>query len=88
MNITADISMYPLDEAYEQPILAFIENLRRQPEVEVHTNAMSTQLYGAYDDVMRLLQTEMKAAFENPEAVIMVVKFLNRDRRQALESEG
>jgi uncharacterized protein YqgV (UPF0045/DUF77 family) len=74
MKLAADISLYPLHQDYIPPIDAIIRRFEAYPEVEVRKNAFSTQLFGDFDDVHRILQTEMRVAFEAHKAV-MVVKF-------------
>ena len=73
--------MYPLDDQYGTPILAFIERLKSAEGVVVKTNTMSTQVFGPYEVVMKLLEKEMKAAFDCDKTVVMVAKFVNEDLR-------
>lgn len=44
MRIAVEISLYPLDAHYVAPIKDFIGRLNRYPELQVLTNAMSTQV--------------------------------------------
>ncbi|MFK8102105.1 MAG: YkoF family thiamine/hydroxymethylpyrimidine-binding protein [Saprospiraceae bacterium] len=77
MQISVEISMYPLDAEYEKSILAFIQHLRTYPNIKVETNVLSTQIFGAYDEVFTILQKEIKRAFEDNERVVMVSKIVN-----------
>ena len=79
MNISVEISMYPLTKKYEAPILKFIEQLHQHPNLTITTNTMSTQIFGSYDKIMEVLHKEMKSSFAKPETVIMVMKFVNED---------
>ena len=79
MNISVEISMYPLNVDYETYILGFLENLNQYHEIEVRTNGMSTQVFGLYDQVMTILQKEIKISFEQKVPVSMVMKVLNLD---------
>jgi len=79
MQLTAEISMYPLREDYEPPILAFIERLRKKPDIQVSTNVTSTQVSGPYDEVFHLIQQEMRRSFEQYGKSVMVVKFIPDD---------
>ncbi len=79
MKITVEISMYPLREKYEEPILDFIAQLNKYPNVKVTTNSTSTHLNGELDEVFRLLQIEIEQSFEKYGKVIMVSKILNAD---------
>jgi len=38
MNISVEISMYPLTTNYESPILQFIEKVNQHPDIKVMTN--------------------------------------------------
>ncbi|GJM34673.1 MAG: hypothetical protein DHS20C18_36740 [Saprospiraceae bacterium] len=76
MQAAIEISMYPLNQEYEPPILDFIDRLNTYPEIRIITNSMSTQLSGDYDQLMTALQREMKTSFERGETVVMVMKVI------------
>ncbi|MGB2137582.1 MAG: hypothetical protein ACPHVP_01795 [Flavobacteriales bacterium] len=52
MKCSVEISMYPLDVNYIEPITFFIKRLKRHPFISLETNGMSTQVFGDYDNVM------------------------------------
>lgn len=79
MNISVEISMYPLTKNYEPPIIGFIEKLNKHPDIKVITNTMSTQIFGEYEMVMKILSPEIKAAFLAEPTTIMVMKIINAD---------
>lgn len=79
MQAAAEISMYPLDADYIPPIEEFIRRLNRHEGLTVRTNALSTQLFGPYDQLMAVLTAEVKRTFQEPRKVVMVVKLLNAD---------
>lgn len=78
MNISVDISYYPLKVEFVEPILDFIHRLQDRKEIEVARNGMSTQVFGIYDDVMRVLTEEIKKSFELPHSVF-ILKMVNSD---------
>lgn len=81
MNISVEISYYPLHgEDFIEPIKAFIDRLKMHPEIEAQTNGMSTQVFGEYEDVMKILKEEINVSFENPYSVF-VMKVVNADLR-------
>lgn len=81
MTISVEISYYPLHgDDFVEPIKAFIDRLNTHPEIEARTNGMSTQVFGEYDDVMKILQEEIRTSFENPYSVF-VMKVVNADLR-------
>jgi len=77
MRIAVDISLYPLQEDLIPPIADVIERLKSYDGLYVDTNAMSTQIRGEYDDVMALLNGEIKTTFENLPKAVFVMKILN-----------
>ena len=78
MKISIDISYYPLNESYKDPIKAFIRRLRKNDALVVRTNGMSTQVFGEFDEVMNSITTEIKSAFEVPHSVF-ILKVINSD---------
>ena len=81
MEISVDISMYPLQPEFEAPILAFIEMLEKEKNVEVVRNELSTQVHGEYKVNMALLEKEMFSAFEKIPDSIFVIRFVGNNRR-------
>jgi uncharacterized protein YqgV (UPF0045/DUF77 family) len=79
MNIAVDISLYPLHEDYEQPVIAFIQQLRQTPGLHVHTNQLTTQISGEYTLVMDTLRDAMGNTFQSGGKYSFVIKVLNVD---------
>jgi len=80
MEISVDISMYPLQKEYEAPISAFIERLTTEPSVAVSCNELSTQLHGDYRIIMKLLEEEIYSVFKEIPDSIFVLKFVGHNR--------
>ena len=80
MEISVDISMYPLQKEYEAPISAFIERLKIEPSVAVSCNELSTQLHGDYRIIMKLLEEEIYSVFKEIPDSIFVLKFVGHNR--------
>ena len=78
MKASVEISYYPLDKNYIPPIQNFIERLNTHKEVVVKTNNMSTQVFGDYFDIMKVLTIEIYKSFELP-ASVFVLKVINAD---------
>ncbi len=72
MKITAEISLYPLTEGYNEKILAFLDALARNDEITMEVNTMSTLLTGEFDAIMKLIHVELKKFMENDAAVFMI----------------
>lgn len=77
MNISLEISMYPLDESYGNLIIDFIERLKQYPEIKVESNRMSTQVFGPFDEVMNIVNKEMKVSFQEDKTIVTVLKVVN-----------
>lgn len=79
MRITVEMSLYPLAPDFVGPITDFIGELRREPGLEIVTNAMSTQVRGEFDAVLGAVGRCTRAAMERVHPVVLVAKFLNAD---------
>lgn len=79
MDISVDISYYPLKVDYIPPIKGFIKRLDGYKNLKVETNGMSTQVFGEYAEVMKILTDEIYKSFELPHSVF-VLKIINSDR--------
>ncbi|MDX1517088.1 MAG: YkoF family thiamine/hydroxymethylpyrimidine-binding protein [Woeseiaceae bacterium] len=77
MKVAVDISLYPLDADFIPPIKDVIERLKSHDDVEVWTNAMSTQLFGEYSTVMRVLSEEIGTTFEALPRAVFTIRIVN-----------
>ena len=78
MNISVDISYYPLNQEFIPPIQNFIDRINTYPGLVVRTNTMSTQIFGEYKEVMNALTNEIEKSFDLPHSVF-VMKIINAD---------
>ncbi|MGC9351697.1 MAG: hypothetical protein ACP5D3_06880 [Sulfurovum sp.] len=82
MQISVDISLYPLKEmGYEQPILDFIAALEKEQNVDIVRNELSTQVHGDYAIIMTLLQEKIYAVFEELPDSVFVLKLVGNNRK-------
>jgi uncharacterized protein YqgV (UPF0045/DUF77 family) len=79
MRVTVEMSLYPLQGQPLEKILAFIDDVRRDPRVEVVVNQMSTQLRGELADVMNALVDAVEVSFAAGGSQALVLKILNAD---------
>ncbi len=79
MNISVELTLTPLQDDFEPPIMEFIKKLRSSG-LTVQENPLSTQVFGSYDEVMTLLNQEMKLALESIENGLLYVKIVKSDR--------
>ena len=77
MKVAVDISLYPIAEDFIPPIQDVIERLNAHAAIEIATNPMSTQVRGEYDDVMAVLNQEIKTTFEQCPKAVFAIKILN-----------
>ena len=78
MNISVEISYYPLQDEYVQSILEFIDRLKSYSELQIKSTGISTQVFGKYGDVMRALTIEIEKSFTIPNSVF-ILKIINSD---------
>jgi uncharacterized protein YqgV (UPF0045/DUF77 family) len=76
LEIGVEISLYPLNADYIPPIQDFIDRLNAAGKFKVITNSMSTQVFGAYDDVFGALQREIRETFQHNAKAVFVMKVL------------
>lgn len=79
MNISVELTLTPLQDDYEPAIIDFIKKLRASG-LTVLENPLSTQVYGEYDEVMQMLQKEMKTALTAVERGLLYIKIVKSDR--------
>ncbi len=79
MNISVELTLSPLQDTFEEPIIHFIKKLRGSG-LTVLENPLSTQVYGNYDEVMRVLQVEIKEVFELMDKGLLYMKIVKSDR--------
>jgi uncharacterized protein YqgV (UPF0045/DUF77 family) len=77
MRLVVEISLYPLNQQYIEPIKSFIDRLNQHQDLYVKTSATSTVVAGDNGRVMAVLQAEMQVTHEQVGQAIFVCKFLN-----------
>ncbi|MDO6492845.1 MULTISPECIES: thiamine-binding protein [unclassified Cellulophaga] len=79
MNISVELTFSPLQDTFEEHIINFIKKLRAS-ELTILENPLSTQVYGDYDEVMQVLNTEIKEAFDLMDKGLLFMKIVKSDR--------
>lgn len=77
MRVAVDLSLYPIADDFLPPIKDVIARLNEQSSVTVETNAMSTQIRGEYDEVMAVLNQEIRTSFEQCPKAVFAIRILN-----------
>ncbi|WP_321828444.1 thiamine-binding protein [Maribacter dokdonensis] len=79
MDISVELTFSPLQDDFEQHIIDFIKKLRASG-LAILENPLSTQVFGSYDEVMEVLNTEIKTAFELMDRGLLFMKIVKSDR--------
>lgn len=79
MNISVELTLTPIQDNYEPAIINFIKQMRASG-LKVKENPLSTQVYGDYDEVMGILNKEIKTAFEAIDRGLIYIKIVKSDR--------
>jgi uncharacterized protein YqgV (UPF0045/DUF77 family) len=88
MQLSVEISKYPLADDYIPAIKDFIERLHATAGLSVVGNTMSTQVFGDYDLVMDTLKEEIRRSYEQFGKAIFVCKFIGANLDPALNPHG
>lgn len=76
--ITAEISLYPLKNDYEDVIIRFIKKVADTKGIDISVNGMSTQICGQTSDVFKVIQMALTDEFQANHGIVAVVKYLNK----------
>lgn len=79
MQLSVEISLYPLSEQYLDVIESFVERLAGYENISVHTNTISTHIFGDFASVMAILTKEFEYMYQQDLPQLFVCKFINRD---------
>ncbi|MAL95991.1 MAG: hypothetical protein CME40_13025 [Haliea sp.] len=79
MQVTAELSLYPLQDDYLPIIQAFIDSLQGREGITVVTNAMSTQLCGEARVVFDLVREALEDSERRWGRQVLVCKFIPRE---------
>tara|TARA_Y100000994_G_C15291131_1_gene275428 strand:- start:12 stop:284 length:273 start_codon:yes stop_codon:yes gene_type:complete len=79
MRITAEVSLYPLQEEYLPSIHSFIYSIQKSSKLDVTVNQMSTQFFGELKDVMQAVEQALMISFNTGKPEVLVAKFLNAE---------
>ncbi|MBS4014091.1 MAG: hypothetical protein KGZ97_10115 [Bacteroidetes bacterium] len=81
MNASIEISFYPLCNEYIPEIVDFIGRLGQYADIKTETNGLSTQIFGDYRTMMRILTDEMEISFKKNHTAVFVMKVVNVERQ-------
>lgn len=76
MKLSAEITMYPLQDDYLPRIKAFIDELAKAQNVQRETYPTCTVLTGDYDEVTALIHRLLRWSHEKLGKAVFVIKYL------------
>jgi len=76
MQLSVELTMYPLQDDYRSKIEAFLDRLATTSAVKQETYPTCTLLTGDYDEVMTLLSRMMKWSHETLGKAVFMAKLL------------
>jgi uncharacterized protein YqgV (UPF0045/DUF77 family) len=76
MQLTADISFYPLADDYLKTITKFLNDIHDSHSLSIETNDVSTIITGEADEVFHVLEQKVKPYLEQGD-VVFVIKLSN-----------
>lgn len=79
MKISVELTLTPLKDDYEPPIISFIKSLRASG-LKIKETPLSTQVFGEYDEVMSTLVREIQPALEASGKALLHMKIVTTDR--------
>jgi len=79
MNISIDISMYPLHKDFEKPVIDFIKALRSSA-FHVEENGLSTQIFGPFEEVMSFVKSNIHSSLLIEKNCVFILKIVTDDR--------
>lgn len=78
MKISVELTLSPLQDDFEPAIKDFIQKLR-DSGLTIKENPLSTQVYGEYEEVMALLNSEIKNALDAVDHGLIYMKIVKSD---------
>lgn len=72
MDVTVEISLYPLTKNFEQVVIDYIQEIKKTAGIKIEVNGLSTQVFGEYDLVMKSLADINKRTFEKNKCVVLM----------------
>ena len=82
MQMSAELSLYPLASEVDSTVLEFIRELLSSNEVSAVTNSMRTQVTGQSDAVFNAVQQALEKSYERFGRQVLVAKCIPEHRME------
>ncbi len=79
MYVTVEMSLYPLTNDYEGPIIGFIQHLQKTKGLIIRTTSMSTYVKGEGSLVFDSINKALEIVDNQGLTTSLVIKVINRD---------
>jgi uncharacterized protein YqgV (UPF0045/DUF77 family) len=79
MNVSAEITLMPLNDNYKKIIKNFIQSIRNT-SFKVLENPLSTQIYGDFQPIMEMLTKKINIIFSESDGIIINLKIVKGNR--------
>ncbi len=79
LTTSIEVSMYPLRDEFIPSIDLFLEKIHAVEGLKVHTNVMSTQVFGPFDLAFSSVQNAIREIYAQGGQFPFVIKVLNGD---------
>ena len=76
MNLSIELTAYPLEDEYLPVVEKYIKHLRSYKNIKIEVFPTCSVLFGKHDDVMEALSSSIKWSVENKNKVVFISKFL------------
>ena len=76
MKLSAEITMYPLQDKYLPIIENFIDHLKSYNDISLKVFPTCTVIIGNFDVVMQVVSSSIKWSADNRDKAVFVAKFL------------
>ena len=76
MLLSAELTMYPLQDDYLPVIKTFIDKLHSYKEIAVDTRSTATVIQGDYEQVMDCIRDALRWSHEQQGKAVFLVKYL------------
>ena len=76
MKLSAEITMYPLQDKYLPIIENFIDHLKSYNDISLKVFQTCTVIMGNFDVVMQVVSSSIKWSADNKDKAVFIAKFL------------
>ena len=76
MNLSIELTAYPLEDKYLPVIEKYIEHLRVYKKIKLEVFPTCSVLFGKHDDVIDVLSSSIKWSVKQKNKVVFLSKFL------------